>query len=441
MKRRCCVWCKFALLLSVVLLFGSQTRLTMAGYLDEVEADEPFMWWRLDEPEGEEFAENSGESGIDGGQYIDDVQLGVPGLIATEPDNTAARFDGEFSHLAVVNGNGYNTGGPWDEKSVVLWFQADDPDGDFEQSIYDQGGTTRGLNVYVYDGQVFVGAWNRGGGDGGGVASPWPTDNAGMEISFVSAPIEAGETYQVALVMDGDLEGFDGTLTGYLNGVPIGTEDGIGGLFAHSNGGAIGGQVSQGAFPGKNSLAADAPDQAFAGVVDEVAMYNVALSADRIAAQYAAATGAVGGKPGDFNNDEMLNVTDIELLSQEVRDQTNNAQFDLDNDELVDENDRKVWVKELKKTWFGDANLDGEFNSSDFVKVFQAGKFEQDVAADWGEGDWNGDGKFSSSDFVVAFQDGGFEQGPVVAVQTVPEPAGGFALLGMLTLFAIRKRA
>ena len=102
------------------------------------------------------------------------MELEVPGLIATEPESTAARFDGFFSELTLTNMDGYNLGGPWEEKSVVLWFQADDPDTDTEQVIYDQGGTTRGLNVYVVGGEVVVGAWNRAAGDGGGVDSPWP---------------------------------------------------------------------------------------------------------------------------------------------------------------------------------------------------------------------------------------------------------------------------
>ncbi len=69
-----------------------------------------------------------------------------------------------------------------------------------------------------------------------------------------------------------------------------------------------------------------------------------------------------------------------------------------------------------------DANS-GEFNSADFVQVFQAGKYETDLAAGWDEGDWDGNGDFDSSDFVVAFTDGGYEQGPRTDMAAVPEPA------------------
>ena len=56
----------------------------------------------------------------------------------------------------------------------------------------------------------------------------------------------------------------------------------------------------------------------------------------------------------------------------------------------------------------GDANLDGVFDSSDLVQMFQAGEYENDVAGDsvWADGDFNGDGEFDSSDLVLAFQAG-----------------------------------
>ena len=94
--------------------------------------------------------------------------------------------------------------------------------------------------------------------------------------------------------------------------------------------------------------------------------------------------------------------------------------FDVNIDGHIDREDLDVWVKDLKKTWFGDADVNGEFNSADFVQVFQAGKYEQgsldewrsvDQGAGWGEGDWNGDGLFDSSDIVTAYVDGRFEVG------------------------------
>ena len=139
-------------------------------------------------------------------------------------------------------------------------------------------------------------------------------------------------------------------------------------------------------------------------------------------------TGGAGGTLGDFNGDGVLDGADADMLTVEASNGTNTAAFDLDGSGTVDEADIAFWVKELKNTWIGDANLDGEFNSGDFVVTFTAGRFETNTPATWSTGDWNGDGVFSSGDFVAAFTDGGFEIGPRVAA-AVPEPASGTALL------------
>ena len=77
----------------------------------------------------------------------------------------------------------------------------------------------------------------------------------------------------------------------------------------------------------------------------------------------------------------------------------------------------------MKRVWVGDSDLNGVFNSGDFVQVFAAGKYETGQTATWDEGDWNGDLRFDSGDFVAAFADGGYEAGPrPAAVQAIPEP-------------------
>ena len=72
--------------------------------------------------------------------------------------------------------------------------------------------------------------------------------------------------------------------------------------------------------------------------------------------------------PGDFNADGQLDALDIDELSAVVREGSHTKRFDFTDDELVNDDDRAMWVHELKRTYFGDANLDGEFNSSDFTR-------------------------------------------------------------------------
>lgn len=147
------------------------------------------------------------------------------------------------------------------------------------------------------------------------------------------------------------------------------------------------------------------------------------------------------GTLGDFNGNGQLDVEDIDLLTMESASGSDTPSFDLNGDQRVNVDDVNVWVRDLRNTWIGDANVDGEFNSSDFVAVFQAGKFENLLPAKWSEGDWNGDGLFNSTDFVAAFQDGGFEQGPRPenAVIAVPEPSAAI-LLSLGVVGIVRRR-
>ena len=179
--------------------------------------------------------------------------------------------------------------------------------------------------------------------------------------------------------------------------------------------------------------------ETWGGRLDDFRIYSDFLTDEEIQAIMVEKP-VVVGVLGDFNDNMELDAADIDMLTTEVQAGTNNASFDLDNSATVNEEDRRVWVEDLRNTFFGDANLDGEFNSSDFVTVFGAAKYETGSPATWSEGDWNGDGVFSSSDFVAAFGGGGYEMGPR-PVAAVPEPSAmGLAFLGLLGLLAVRRR-
>lgn len=115
----------------------------------------------------------------------------------------------------------------------------------------------------------------------------------------------------------------------------------------------------------------------------------------------------------------------------------------LSDGSLTDPVARSAYVRDELNSWIGDSNKDGMFDSSDFVFVFTAGQYEDDVDGNstWETGDWNGDMDFDSSDFVAAFTDGGFEMGPRTAVAAVPEPhAMLLVLIGSLSLAGLRRR-
>ena len=149
-----------------------------------------------------------------------------------------------------------------------------------------------------------------------------------------------------------------------------------------------------------------------------------------------------GGPSGDFNGDGDLTSADIDALTAAILNPPADEQFDVDGNGSVDNADREMWVNELKNTYFGDANLDGEFNSGDVVSVFRAGKYENGDNRDtsWTEGDWDGDMEFKSGDLVRAFQAGGYELGPRNSAAAVPEPTSALLVLTGLLLMATRRR-
>ena len=107
----------------------------------------------------------------------------------------------------------------------------------------------------------------------------------------------------------------------------------------------------------------------FSGLMDDVSIWNEALSLEDLEALHSGAATPLtlrgGGLPGDFNTDGVLDAADIDDLTGQSASQMNDAKYDLNGDALVDVDDVNIWVKDLFTSWVGDANLDGEFNSGD----------------------------------------------------------------------------
>ena len=183
------------------------------------------------------------------------------------------------------------------------------------------------------------------------------------------------------------------------------------------------------------------------GVPDDQRFSTIELPAGRWDLSELYTTGEITlvalGEPGDYDADGILGSEDIDRLSSVIRAGVNARTYDADHDDEMTPNDRDYWVHRLKNTYFGDANLDGEFSSSDLVRVFSAGKYENpELTAGWSEGDWDGNGVFSTGDLVAAFADGGYEQGPRTGnVAVVPEPSCIVYLIGFVFWIIGRRRA
>jgi hypothetical protein len=178
------------------------------------------------------------------------------------------------------------------------------------------------------------------------------------------------------------------------------------------------------------------------GAIDELVIYDRALTAEEVEQHYAAIL-TPPSLVGDFNGDFMIDAADIDLLTAAIIAGSSDGIYDLDGNGSVAILDRDFLVETILGTYIGDANLDGEFSSRDFVAIFQINEYEDAIPGNsgWADGDFNGDMDFDSSDFVAAFQKGGFELGPRTAVSAVPEPTTCLGLLLTTVLIAGRRRA
>lgn len=141
----------------------------------------------------------------------------------------------------------------------------------------------------------------------------------------------------------------------------------------------------------------------------------------------------------DFNRSGLLESSDVDFLAEAIRQGSSDMRFDVNRDGIVSDLDRDVWLKQYRRTSYGDTNLDGYFNSLDIVEVLQSGRYETGIQAAWQSGDWNGDGQFNSGDLVRALADGTYEKNlPAAQSADLPEPSLTYSLLGA-TLFALRR--
>jgi hypothetical protein len=154
----------------------------------------------------------------------------------------------------------------------------------------------------------------------------------------------------------------------------------------------------------------------------------------------ASVTSGFMGRGGDVNRDFLLNELDVDAIMATVRAGTNDPRYNFTSDLVVDAKDIEAWVHNAAQTYFGDANLDGEFNSTDLVAVFSAGAYERAVESGWGHGDWTGDARFTSEDVVRAFQDGGYELGPRTDIQSVPEPTLNALFFSAIAVLPVVRR-
>ena len=174
----------------------------------------------------------------------------------------ALQFDGEDDGIKIPDSADINTVGPYTNRTVAALFNCDDVGIDSrKQVIYEEGGRTRGLVIYVYDGKVYVGGWNRAEYNWNG---EWP-----------SAEVKSKRWYHVGLVIrDAAAKVESKKFEMWLDGKRIAQEKG-GQLHAHGDDIGIG-------FTNQNAVYHDEGGSGtnidwFAGLIDEVIVYGSAF--------------------------------------------------------------------------------------------------------------------------------------------------------------------
>jgi hypothetical protein len=136
---------------------------------------------------------------------------------------------------------------------------------------------------------------------------------------------------------------------------------------------------------------------------------------------------------GDFDGNGVLDADDIDLLYAQIPGGVGpvDPRFDLVPDGTIDQQDVDWLVHDIMGREYGDTNLDGRIDLSDYNMM--VGNFDPLGAnpdAGWSRGDFNGDGKIDLSDYVTLasnFNPLGYEPAAAAVGRTSggqgPEPA------------------
>ena len=202
------------------------------------------------------------------GTAKDSSKKGLNGNIVGDPEavdgiaGKALQFNGEDDGIKIPDSLDINTGGPYTNRTVAALFYCDDVGiKDRKQVIFEEGGATRGLVIYVFDGKVYGGGWNRAEYNWNG---EWP-----------SADIKSKRWYHVGIVIrdaSGKVESKKFEM--WLDGKRIAQEKG-GQLHAHGDDTGIG-HLNQNTVYHAGGGGGTNLDW-FVGLIDEVIVYGSAF--------------------------------------------------------------------------------------------------------------------------------------------------------------------
>ncbi|HKK38912.1 MAG TPA: Calx-beta domain-containing protein, partial [Cryomorphaceae bacterium] len=170
------------------------------------------------------------------------------------------------------------------EQTIVFAFRTSE-DITSRQVIWEEGGAWRGINIFIYDGQIYLGAYDKQADNDPGSPNVLP-----FGYSYVRTAIQPNTTYVLSHIFfaptDNSLNGY---VRGYQNGSFFGTLEtggqynaGIGGVFRHPDPIGIG-AVNSDSFMETGPIGNQTGTRAFKGRLAEICYYNRLLNdAERI---------------------------------------------------------------------------------------------------------------------------------------------------------------
>lgn len=235
----------------VVVLLSAAPAQAGLTYEQTVLSDNPLGYWQFEEAAGSTALNSSAGGNTYDGTYNGGVTLGTPGV--TGIGGNSASFDGS-SGFVQLPGTWGGTG--WPEVSIEAWVNnAAPPTGTFQAIVSaDAGGAFAHFQLYPTTAGS-TGAYTNGGF--AGVPAPTPNTTGWRHIAFVA---ESGATRV------------------YVDGLQVGTANTT--AFTQIN-------LSSNVHIGNGY----AGGRWFKGQIDEVAVYNTALSDAQVAAHYSAGVG------------------------------------------------------------------------------------------------------------------------------------------------------
>ncbi len=163
-------------------------------------------------------------------------------------------------------------GAPFKGRTINLWFKADDPLRETKQVLYQEGESSRGFNIYLEAGRLYVGGW-----------SIINEDIERQEI-FLSTELADTNWHQVGLILEDDSGGTIKTFKAFLDGKEL-SNAGENTFVEHY----LIWLFSRRYYIGSNGLSSRYHDGVgmgtrdhFAGIVDEFQLWNRALNPDEV---------------------------------------------------------------------------------------------------------------------------------------------------------------